>query len=125
MKTDNIFVLSELTDADLLALMSNISEERERRECERRERERREYMRKEERRKWRRKWIDHYCYRFFSHPNATSIQVDETIVVAFYERNTGMHISTAKPVKGDTFDMEVGVAVAFAKALGDTIPDFI
>ena len=114
MKTDNIFVLSELTDADLLTLMSNISEERERREH-------RERKRKEE----RQKWINHYCYRFLSHPNATSIQVNETIVVAFYERNTGMHISTAKPIQGDVFDMEVGVAVAFAKALGDTIPDFI
>ena len=116
MKTDNIFVLSELTDADLLALMSNISEEHRRRE-----RERRGHMRKEE----RRKWINHYYYRFLSHPNATSIQVDETIIVAFYERNTGMHISTAKPIQGDIFNMEVGVAVAFAKALGDTIPDFI
>ena len=116
MKTDNIFVLSELTDADLLTLMSNISEERGRRERERRERKRKEE---------RQKWINHYCYRFLSHPNATSIQVNETIVVAFYERNTGMHISTAKPIQGDVFDMEVGVAVAFAKALGDTIPDFI
>lgn len=111
MKTDNIFVLSELTDADLLALMSNISEERERRERKRQEE--------------RQKWTNHYFYSFLSHPNATSIQVDETIIVAFYERNTGMHISTAKPIQGDVFDMEVGVAVAFAKALGDTIPDFI
>lgn len=116
MKTDNIFVLSELTDADLLALMSNISEERGRREHERRERKRKEE---------RQKWVNHYWYCFLSHPNATSIQVNETIVVAFYERNTGMHISTAKPIQGDVFDMEVGVAVAFAKALGDTIPDFI
>ena len=115
MKTDNIFALSELTDADLLALMSNISEERERRERERREHERRE----------RQKWVNHYIYRFLSHPNVTSIQVGETIVVAFYERDTGMHISTAKPIQGDVFNMEVGVAVAFAKALGDTIPDFI
>ena len=111
MKTDNIFVLSELTDADLLALMSNISEERERRERKRKEE--------------RQKWINHYYYRFLSHPNATSIQVDETIVVAFYERNTGMHIGTAKPIKGDAFDMEVGIAVAYAKAVGDKIPDFI
>ena len=111
MKTDNIFALSELTDADLLTLMSNISEERERRERKRKEE--------------RQKWINHYYYHFLSHPNATSIQVNEAIVVAFYERNTGMHISTAKPIQGDVFDMEVGVAVAFAKALGDTIPDFI
>ena len=114
MKTDNIFVLSELTDADLLTLMSNISEERERRE-------RKERKRKEE----RQKWINHYLYRFLSHPNSTSIQVNETIVVAFYERNTGMHISTAKPIQGDVFDMEVGVAVAYAKAVGDKIPDYI
>ena len=116
MKTDNIFALSELTDADLLALMSNISEERGRRERERKQRKRKEE---------RQKWIEDYFYRFLRHPNATSIQVNETIVVAFYERNTGMHISTAKPIQGDVFDMEVGVAVAFAKALGDTIPDFI
>ena len=84
-------------------------------------RERRERKRKEE----RQRWVNDYFYQFISHPNATSIHVGETIVVAFYERNTGMHISTARPIKGDTFNKKVGVAVAFAKALGDTIPDFI
>ena len=111
MKTDNIFALSELTDADLLTLMSNISEERERRERKRKEE--------------RQKWVNNYFNRFISHPNATSIQVDETIVVAFYERYTGMHISTAKPIKGDMFSMKVGISVAYAKAVGDKIPDYI
>ena len=116
MKTDNIFALSELTDADLLTLMSNISEERGRRECERRERKRKEE---------RQKWVNDYFNRFINHPNTTSIQVDETIVVAFYGRYTGMHISTAKPIKGDIFSKKVGIAVAYAKAVGDKIPDYI
>ena len=116
MKTDNIFALSELTDADLRTLMSNISEERERRE-----RKRKEHKCKKE----RQKWINRYFYSFLCHPNATYIQIDETIVAAFYERNTGMHIGTAKPIKGDAFDIEVGIAVAYAKALGDKIPNYI
>lgn len=105
------FSLSKLTDSDLSRLIV---------ECEL------EQARREERRAAeRQKWVDGYCYAFLSHPNATSIQVGDTTVVAVYARNTGMHIGTAKPVHGDVFNRDVGLAVAYAKAFGDTIPDYI
>lgn len=111
MKTTNSFSLSHLTDNELLTLASNICEERQRRECKRKEE--------------RQKWVDGYCFAFLNHLNATSIQVGDTTVVAVYARNTGMHIGTAKPVHGDVFDRKVGLAVAYAKAFGETIPDYI
>lgn len=104
MKTTN-FSLSNLTDSDLFRLAVECMMEQERRE--------------------RQKWVDGYYYAFLSHPNATSIQVGDTTVVAVYARNTGMHIGTAKPVHGDVFNREVGIAVAYAKAFGDTIPNYI
>ena len=111
MKTVNSFSLSNLTDADLSRLMSECRTEQKRRE-ERRAAE-------------RQKWIDGYYYAFINHPNATAIQVGDTTVVAVYARNTGMHIGTAKPVHGDVFNREVGIAVAYAKALNTSIPEFI
>ena len=111
MKTVNSFSLSRLTDSDLLTLASNICEERARRERKRKEE--------------RQKWVDGYYYAFLNHPNTTAIQVGDTTVVAVYARNTGMHIGTAKPVHGDVFNREVGLAVAYAKAFGDIIPDYI
>lgn len=111
MKTINSFSLTNLTDFELFRLAT---------ECMM-EQERRGRKRKEE----RQKWVDGYYYSFLNHPNATAIQVGDTTVVAVYARNTGMRIGTAKPVHGDVFNREVGLAVAYAKALGDQIPDFI
>lgn len=110
MKTTS-FSLSNLTDSDLSRLASECAMEQKRRE-ERRAAE-------------RQKWIDGYYYAFINHPNATAIQVGDTTVVAVYARNTGMHIGTAKPVHGDVFNREVGIAVAYAKALNTSIPKFI
>ena len=111
MKTVNSFALSRLTDGDLSRLLTECMMEQERRERKRAEE--------------RQKWVDGYYYAFLNHPNATAIQVGDTTVVAAYARNTGMHIGTAKPVHGDVFNREVGLAVAYAKAFGDIIPDYI
>lgn len=111
MKTVNSFALSKLTDADLSRLLVECGMEQARRE-ERRAAE-------------RQKWVDGYYYAFLSHPNATAVQVGDTTVVAVYARNTGMHIGTAKPVHGDVFNREVGLAVAYAKAFDTVIPDYI
>lgn len=111
MKTVNSFSLSNLTDSDLSRLAAECAMEQERRERKRKEE--------------RKKWVDGYYYAFLAHPNATAIQVGDATVVAAYARNTGMRIGTAKPVHGDVFNREVGIAVAYAKAFGDQIPDFI
>lgn len=109
--TTNSFSVSRLTDSDLRNLRLAVEEEISKRERKREEE--------------RRKWIDGYYFAFINHPNATAIQVGDTTIVAVYARNTGMHMGTAKPVRGDVFNREVGLAVAYAKAFGDTIPDFI
>lgn len=110
MKTTS-FSLTNLTDSDLSRLMSECHAEQERRE-----------KRKAAKRQ---RWVDSYYFTFLNHPNATAIQVGDTTVVAAYERNSGMRIGTAKPVHGDVFNREVGVAVAYAKAWGNQIPDYI
>ena len=110
MKTTT-FSVTNLTDTDISRLLA---------ECQR-ELERREQHRATE----RQRWVDDYYYAFINHPNATAIQVGDTTVVAAYGRNTGMHIGTAKPVHGDVFNREVGLAVAYAKAFNAIIPDFI
>ena len=115
MKTTNSFALSRLADGDLRNLRIAVAEEISKRE------RKRERKREEE----RRKWIDGYYFAFINHPNATAIQVGDTTIVAVYARNTGMHMGTAKPVRGDVFNREVGLAVAYAKAFGESIPDFI
>lgn len=110
MKTTT-FSLTKLTDAELSRLMSECNTEQKRRE--------------ELRTIERNKWVEGYFHAFLNHPNATVIQVDDTTVVAAYAHNTGMHIGTAKPVHGDVFDKKVGIAVAYAKAFGTEVPDFI
>lgn len=111
METVNSFALSRLTDSDLSRLMSECSTEQKRRQ--------------EHKAAERQKWIDGYYYSFLSHPNATAIQIGDTTVIAAYARNTGMHIGTAKPVHGDVFNREVGLAVAYAKAFDIIVPDYI
>lgn len=111
MKTVNSFSLSKMTDNELLALASNICEERQRRERKRRE----EHDR----------WIGGYYYAFLNNPNASVVHVGETTVVALWSRNLGLRMGTAVPVHGDVFDHDTGIAVAYAKAVGDKIPDYI
>lgn len=105
------FSLTSLTDSDISRLLE---------ECQREQIRRHQY-------RWtkRKKWVEDMCYAFVSHPNATSIQVDSVTVVSVFNRNTGMRMATARPVHGDTFDGAVGIAVAYAKACGEPVPDFI
>ena len=106
------FSLTNLTDTDLTNLAKELCAEQSRR-AEAKERRRKE-------------WVDNRYYAFLGHPNATSIQVGETTVVALYHRYYGgIRIGKATPVHGDKFNREVGIAVAFAKAIGEEVPDFI
>lgn len=110
MKTST-FSVSRLTDSDISRLLE---------ECQR-EQTRRQQQRQAE----RKKWIEAMYYAFMAHPNASSIQVGDVTVVSVFNRNTGMRMATARPVHGDTFDRAVGVAVAYAKAIGAAIPSYI
>ena len=111
MKTVNSFALSRLTDSDLFRLAAECFAEQERRERKRKEE--------------RDRWVGGYYCAFHNNPNANVIHVGETTVVALWSRNLGMRMGTAVPVHGDVFDHNTGIAVAYAKAMGDKIPDYI
>ena len=107
----NLANLTNLTDTDISRLLA---------ECQQ-ELERREYRRTAE----RKRWVEYCYYGFVSHPNASHIQMGDTTVVAVYSRIKGIVMGTARPVHGDTFDKAVGIAVAYAKAIGIQVPDYI
>ena len=111
MKTIHTFSLSKLSDEELMELASNCCEERQRRERERKER--------------RSRWIRDYHSAFLRHPNATYKVLGETVVVSVYDRYTGIHMSATTPHGEDKFELSTGIAVAFAKAMGECIPDFV
>lgn len=105
------FSVTNLTDTDISRLLA---------ECQR-ELERRENQRTTE----RKRWVESCYYGFMSHPNASLIQMGDVIVVAVYNRVKGIVMGTARPVHGDKFDKAVGIAVAYAKAIGVPVPDYI
>lgn len=111
MKTTNTFALSKLTDSGLSKLITECMTEQKRRERKREEE--------------RDRWIGGYYRAFLNHPNASVIHVGETTVLALWNRNLGLKMATATPVRGDVFDHNTGIAVAYAKAVGDEIPDYI
>lgn len=109
MKTINTFALSKLTDSDLFRLAAECFAEQERRERQRKEK--------------RNQWIASHI-RQYKNCTANHEVVGETVVVAVQWYG---HIAIAKttPIKGDVFDLDTGIAVAFAKAMGERIPDYI
>jgi hypothetical protein len=110
MKTTS-FCLTNLTDTDISQLLAECQQELERRE--------------QHRTAERKRWIESCYYGFMSHPNASFTQIGNVIVVAVYSRTKGIVMGTARPVHGDTFDRAVGIAVAYAKAIGLQVPDYI
>jgi hypothetical protein len=73
----------------------------------------------------RAQWVRRMYSRFQSHLNSTYMQIGEITVVSVYSRYSGMGIGKARPANGDKHSPEVGIAVAFAKACGEPIPDYI
>lgn len=91
---------------DLYRIFWEITEELERREAQ------------------RAAWIDRY-YTDFIYDRASFQCAGDVVVVAVVNRNSTLSMATARPVKGDIYDEKTGIAVAYAKCLGHTIPDFI
>lgn len=112
MKTTNFsFGVGRMTDDDLMALAEAVANEFARREQERAER--------------RSKWVRDYHSAFVRHPNATHKVLGKTVVVSVYDRCTGIHMGATTPTDGDSFELSTGIAVAFAKAMGERIPEYI
>lgn len=108
MKTTH-FSLSLLSDEELMELASNCCEERQRRERQRKEK--------------RLQWITSHI-RQYKNSTANHEVVGKTVVVAvrWYDQ---IAIAKATPINNDVFDLDTGIAVAFAKAMGERIPDYI
>lgn len=113
MKSENKLMvigwLSRWSDADLAELQHLICEET----CHR-ERKRREA---------RKQWIARQVASFLANQGKYQRIGDTIIVSALYYGKVVMSKST--PIKGDKFDLDTGVAVAYAKAIGLRIPEFI
>lgn len=79
----------------------------------------------EERVSYRTSWLGEHYRAFLRHPNAIWVRLGDTVIVSLYSRYNGVKMAKATPVKGDCFNLNTGIAVAFAKACGEPIPDFI
>ena len=73
----------------------------------------------------RKEWIDEWYTEFMNRYDTVSITRGELTIVATFDEYNGQRIGTAYPVKGDKFDSKTGIAVAYAKAIGIAIPDYI
>ena len=101
--------LSKWSDSDLNELRALIGEET--------------HAREHRRKQARDQWIASHI-RQYRNCTANHEVVGETVVVAVQWYG---HIAIAKatPINGDVFDLDTGIAVAFAKAMGERIPDYI
>lgn len=68
----------------------------------------------------RERWIRHYLNMFENAYGTYDIQGNFTIVFL----NSGLH-GVSLCGRKDSFDKDVGIAVATARALGDEIPDYV
>jgi hypothetical protein len=108
MNMPNQFYVNKYTDTDLRALLEAVRREMTARK------QRREQARKE--------WIYRYSNEAYHYGNY--IVVGNTVVVAV-EKNGSIEIAKTSPINGDKFNLETGVAVAYAKAKGIHIPSYI
>ena len=70
-------------------------------------------------------WVRKKHDLYLCHPNTTCMQIGEITVVSVYSRYYGLRMGKARPVNDDVYNAEVGIAVAFAKACNEPIPDYI
>ena len=113
MKSENRLMimewLSKWSDVDLAELQHLVCEEACNRE------------RKRERA--RNQWIASQLASFQTHHGKYQRIGDTMVVSALYYGKVVMSKTT--PTKSDKFDLNTGIAVAYAKAIGLRIPDFI
>ena len=104
------FTLENMADADLENLYLSAQAER---------------IRRADNKRKRTDWVNDYFAKFANTYDAQYIVSGETTVVAVYDDFIGMRMGKATPVNGDVFNEKVGIAVAYAKACGERIPDFV
>lgn len=104
----NQFYVNKYTDSDLQALLEAVQREMT--------------ARKQRREQARKGWVYRYSNEAYHYGNY--IVVGDTVVVAV-EKNGEIKIAKTHPINGDKFDLDTGVAVAYAKAIGLSVPDFV
>lgn len=104
------FTLENMADADLENLLLSVQTER---------------IRRADNKRKRTDWVNDYFTKFANTYDTQHIVSGETTVVAVYDDLYGMRMGKATPVNGDVFNKKVGIAVAFAKAIGHKVPDFV
>ena len=102
------FYVNKYSDAELHTLLEAVQDEITKREDARKRR--------------RAEWI--YRYSDEAYLYGSYIIVGDTVVVAV-EKNGEIEIAKTHPINGDKFDLDTGVAVAYCKAVGVPVPDFI
>ena len=101
--------LSKWSDCDLNELRALVGEEI--------------HAREHKRKQARNQWIENH-YTQFQHCCGNYKVIGNTVIIALFWMGS-VKIATATTVKGDKFDLRTGVAVAYAKACGERIPEFI
>ena len=101
--------LSRWEDCDLEELRALINEET--------------HARERKRKQMRDEWVDKH-YREFKSCYGDYKVIGETIVIALAWMGN-VKMATTTPIKGDVFSLRTGIAVAYAKACGERIPDYI
>lgn len=110
MKTTT-FSLSNLTDTDLSNLFNSCATELQKRA--------------DQHTKRRTEWIQSHYWGFVNHSNASIQITGKRTIIALYSRYDGVRIGTSYPINGDVYDETIGIAVAYAKAMGERIPKYI
>ena len=105
------FSVSNLTDTDLSNLFHSCADELQKRA--------------DQRTKRRKDWIQTHYWAFVGHPNASTQVIGKRTIVALYSRYDDVKIGSAYPINGDVYDEVTGIAVAYAKAMGERIPNYI
>lgn len=108
MKKIGAFTLENMTDADLENLHLSVQAER---------------IRRADKKTMRENWVNKY-YNQYQNSTARAVWVGETVVVAVKWMGH-IKMATATPVNGDKCNVHTGIAVAYAKACGERIPDFV
>lgn len=74
----------------------------------------------------RERWVREVFTNYLAHPHSTMKQIGEiTIVSTYNDFYNVLSIGVSRPANNDKYNERVGVAVAFAKAIGEPIPDYI
>ena len=105
------FTVSRLTDSDLVALFNACTSEMASRE--------------ERKSKRREHWIEGRYAEYLNRYDTDHLVVGKRTIVATYDEYHGMRIGTSYPIHNDEYDAKTGIAVAYAKAIGIAIPDYI